>query len=280
MLPELIFREERLQNLGLVAFLGLACSLLGFKIAEFVFPSELGLVAVFLAAIPLVYPLTKFFLEDEKNQRPHIPEVMTYGALFIGQVIGFFIIGFYNPEALSLQLSMFEPQILQMGITGYATSGSAFIQILLNNLRVFTVIFGVATVIGSAGAFILTWNASVLGVFLAVLTRELSESYEQILTGTDMIPSPLAYVPHATFEMTGFIVAGITGSLLSASLYRTIDSFLDETEISDLKSPKGVLKDIGVLLGELFEKIHWTDYAKMIGFGIGLILLGAILETA
>ena len=280
MLPELIFREERLQNLSLVAFLGLTCSILGFKIAEFVFPSELGLVAVFLAAIPLVYPLTKYFLEDEKNQRPHVPEVLTYGALFLGQVVGFFVIGYFNPEALSLQVSMFQPQIASMGITGYATSGNVFMQILLNNLRVFTVIFGVATIIGSAGAFILTWNASVLGVFLAVLTKELSGSYEQIITGTELVPSPLAYVPHASFEMTGFIVAGISGSLLSASLYRTVNSFLEETETSDLKSPKGILKDIRILLEELIEKVHWLDYMKMIGLGLLLVLVGAILETA
>ena len=249
MLPELIFREERLQNLSLVAFLGLTCSILGFKIAEFVFPSELGLVAVFLAAIPLVYPLTKYFLEDEKNQRPHVPEVLTYGALFLGQVVGFFVIGYFNPEALSLQVSMFQPQIASMGITGYATSGNVFMQILLNNLRVFTVIFGVATIIGSAGAFILTWNASVLGVFFAKLSSSI-ESGKDIISCSGT-PSPLCYAPHTFFEMTGFIIAGVAGSLISAALYR-----------------------------ENFDRETWKDYSKLIGLGILMILLGAFLEAA
>lgn len=280
MLPELIFREERFQNTAQLTILGFMTALLGFGAAKVLFPSEIGLVAVVLAAIPLIYPLTRFFLEDEENERAHIPEVFTYGALFLGQVIGFFVVAYHNPEILSLQISMFETQLASMGITGYATNVGPFMRILANNIMVFFFILSTATIIGSAGTFILTWNASVLGVFLATLTNELSESYQKIITGTDLTPTPLAYVPHATFEMTGFIVAGISGSLLSASLYRAIDSFLEESELSDLESPKELLEDLGFLMEELVEKIHWLDYAKMIFLGLLLIYIGAVLETA
>jgi uncharacterized membrane protein SpoIIM required for sporulation len=280
MLPELIFREERLQNTPLLVLLGIATSMLGFTGANILFPSEVGLVTVVLAAIPLVYPLTRYFLEDEENNRPHLPEIFTYGDLFLGQVIGFFLVAYYNPEVLSLQISMFESQLTSMGITGYATAPEIFRKILANNVMVFFFILGTATVIGSAGAFILTWNASVLGVFLAILTRELSESYQKIVTGTELIPTPLAYVPHATFEMTGFIVAGVSGSLLSASLYRAIESFLDKTEISDLTSPKAVLDDIISLIKEIIRRVHWVDYSIMIFGGLLMILVGAVLETA
>ncbi|MFB6216661.1 MAG: stage II sporulation protein M, partial [Candidatus Aenigmatarchaeota archaeon] len=65
------------------------------------------------------------------------------------------------------------------------------------------------------------------------------------------VPSPLCYLPHAAFEMTGFIVAGVAGSLISAALYR-----------------------------EHFDMDTWRDYGKLVALGILLILLGAFLETA
>jgi hypothetical protein len=46
-------------------------------------------------------------------------------------------------------------------------------------------------------------------------------------------------------------VAGISGSLISAAIYR-----------------------------EHFDKDTWIDYMKLVGLGIGLILIAAVLETA
>jgi len=108
---------------------------------------------------------------------------------------------------------------------------------------------GLATVIGSAGAFVLTWNASVLGVFFARLLDAI-ESSSGLFT-CKPTPSPLCYAPHAFFEMTGFVIAGVCGSLISAALYR-----------------------------EHFEKEVWIDYAKLLGLGLFMVLFGAFLETA
>jgi uncharacterized membrane protein SpoIIM required for sporulation len=251
MLPELIFREERVHNLKLLTLLGFVTAALGFFAAGILFPSESGLVAVFLSAVAMVYPLTKYFLEHEKKDQPHRDEVKTYGALFLGQVAGFFAVGYLAPDMVSFQISMFESQLFTMGVTGYAVAGASFIRVLLNNLMVFTFILGTATVIGSAGVFILTWNASVLGVFLAVLTRELSHNYVKILTGSELIPSPIAYIPHASFEMAGFVTAGVAGSLMSAALYR-----------------------------EHFDYETWKDFGKLVAGGIILIFIGAFIETA
>jgi len=51
--------------------------------------------------------------------------------------------------------------------------------------------------------------------------------------------------------MTGFVIAGVCGSLISAALYR-----------------------------EHFEKEVWIDYAKLLGLGLFMVLFGAFLETA
>lgn len=250
MLPELILREEHQENYPLLLVLGLSSVTAGYIISRALFPGRVGLMTVMFGAIPLVFPLTSFFLEDEKEGRPHLPEIKVYGSLFAGEVVGFTALGLATPDLFQAQTNVFSGQLVQMGLTGYATSSASFSGILLNNLVVFAAIIVVATLIGSAGAFILTWNASVLGVFLAVLAREIPNSLNAFLTGHGGVPTPFAYVPHAAFEMSGFIVAGITGSLASAALYR-----------------------------EDLDRDTWEDLAKLAALGAGLIVAGAAIES-
>lgn len=242
MLPELIYREERAEDFPLLIMLGIVSVMAGFGAASFLFPSEVDLLAVIFASIPLVHPLTRYFLEDEQNGSPHIPEIQVYGSIFIGEVIGFLALGMFFPESFSIQSSI-------VGASGFAVFGGAFTGILLNNLTVFGAILGLAAVIGSTGAFILTWNASVLGVFFAKLLDAIEPGAGYFACSPT--PSPLCYAPHTFFEMTGFIIAGVAGSLISAALYR-----------------------------EHFDRETWKDYVKLVSLGLFMILLGAFLETA
>ncbi|MFB6241368.1 MAG: stage II sporulation protein M [Candidatus Nanosalina sp.] len=231
MLPELILKEEEEQRTSLLLVLGLVSGLLGFGFARVLFPSQLGIMAVIFASIPLLYPLTSYFLEREKESKPHIPEVKLYGTIFLGECLGFFLLGLAFPDTFSLQLEI-------IGAAGYAGNPVSLFSVLSNNILVFAGILVVASIIGSAGAFILTWNASVLGVFLAHI---FGQSPVQII----------GYVPHASLEMTGFIVAGITGSMVSAAVYR-----------------------------EHFDRDTWFDFVKLGFGGVLLIFLAALLETA
>jgi len=243
MLPELILKEERTDNFPLLFVLGVFCSIAGFVAANRLFPSESSVMAVVFASIPLVYPLATKFLQDEREQgESYLEEVEIYGALFAGQALGFTLISLMRPEAFSLQADV-------AGVSGRAVAGGLFMQILSNNLLVFTGILAVSAIIGSAGAFILVWNASVLGKFFASLLERLNGL--EVLTGNSQAATPIAYVPHATLEMTGFIIAGISGSMMSAAVYR-----------------------------EHFDKGTWTDITKLVIGGLCCVLLGAILETA
>jgi uncharacterized membrane protein SpoIIM required for sporulation len=241
MLPELILREERSDNYPLLFILGLVSAVAGYVAASAVFPGESALLSVIFASIPLVFPLTTKFLKDEKKSNSYLEEVSVYGALFGGEALGFTVISFLRPQAFSLQADL-------AGITGMATEPGLFSTVLMNNLTVFTAILIVSAVIGSAGAFILVWNASILGKFFASLLNRL-EGLE-IITGNSAAAPSLAYVPHATFEMTGFIVAGISGSLISAAVYR-----------------------------EHFDWDTWYDLVRLVLVGIACILAGALLEA-
>ncbi|MFB6245342.1 MAG: stage II sporulation protein M [Candidatus Nanohaloarchaea archaeon] len=249
MIPEFILREEEDRSLGRLFVLGLASSLTGILLAVLLFPDDSGFASVAFASLPLVYPLMTEFLDDEKEKRPHVPEIMIYGALFAGEAAGFFLAALHDPSVLEMQVSVFEIKLGQLGVTGYAIQDAGTAAILANNLMVFSFILLASSLIGSAGAFIISWNASVLGAFLGVITREMP-STRALLTGYSEVPPPVAYVPHASLEMSGFVVAGIAGSMISASVYR-----------------------------RHFDRETWIDLAKLVLTGLALLLSGAFLET-
>jgi len=235
MLPEFILREERLQRYDILFLTGLLSALIGFVLASYAFPGQVAVLTVVFAALPMVYPLTAKFLEDEKNHMPHHSEIFSYLALFMGQASAFTLLA-------AVTEGNFQAQMNVIGATGsFLSLDSLFVQILLNNLGVYITIFLASAIIGSAGAFILTWNASVLGAFFSHLLS---------LRGTEEFVHPILYVPHTSLEMSGFILAGITGSLISAAVYR-----------------------------EHFDPGTWQDYGLLTVLGISLVINGAFLET-
>jgi uncharacterized membrane protein SpoIIM required for sporulation len=243
MLPELILKEERLDNFALLFILGAASAFMGILAAAVLFPSEASILSVVFASIPLVYPLATKFLEAENSsEESYMEEIQIYAALFLGETFGFTLLSLFRPDMLSLQAEI-------AGVTGMATQPGLFMSIFTNNMMVFGGILTVSAVIGSAGAFILVWNASVLGKFFGVLLSSL-EGFD-VITGSSQSASPIAYVPHATFEMTGFILAGISGSLVSAAVYR-----------------------------EHFDRDTWWGILKLVLTGMLCIYIGAVLETA
>jgi uncharacterized membrane protein SpoIIM required for sporulation len=271
MLPEFILKEERKDNLGLLFALSTLSGLFGFGAASLVFPSEVAIISVVFASVPLVYPLTRFFLEEEEKKPSHLDQLSIYGVLFAGQASAFFIAAsIYSPENFSAQITTFACSVDDFGIqavagvqlenlvdtslgclsgpSGRASSPGLFFDVLSNNLFLFAVILLVSALVSSAGAFILTWNASVLGVFFAVLARKLSGS--SVLTGNENIPSPLAYLPHTAFEISGFILAGISGTIISAAVYR-----------------------------KHFDRETWEDISLMILAGLSAVVTGAGLES-
>ncbi len=231
MLERIFLLEEENQNFYALAVLGLVAGFLGYGVARVIFPSQADILSVVFAAVPLIYSLTEKFLDDESERLPHLPEVEMYLSIFAGLAVGFGVLAQNFPGS-------FDAQRAILGVSGAAVQGGSFEMILSNNLTVFSSIFLVSLLVGSAGAFILAWNASVFGVFMAEIF-----SSEPLLT--------IAYLPHSLFEMSGFVIGGIAGSLISAAVYR-----------------------------EHFDRETWKDYIKLVLTGLGCILIGAFLETA
>jgi uncharacterized membrane protein SpoIIM required for sporulation len=236
MLPEFIYREEQTENPFALVALGSLSGFLGFGFARVLFQARPGVLAVAFASIPLAYPLLRYFFEAEEEDRPFLDELGVYLSVFTGLVVSFTFVEMWFPGAMSVQASALP--------TGNATAPGLFAGILENNLRVFAAILAVASFIGSAGAVILTWNASVMGVFFG---SKMADGL--LLSSCAANPGPLCFVPHAVFEMGGFITAGIAGSLISASIYR----------------------------GHTSTR-HVIDLGLVVALGLLLVLTGAALE--
>ncbi len=238
MLPELILYEEEQTNMLLLFVAGMVAGIAGFLFANQFFPSQRAILAPVFASIPLIYPLMAYYLENEEKP-DFIDETMVYGSMFAGQASAFLLIALVIPDTFSLQMEI-------IGLSGHAVASEVtFMSVFMNNIMVFGAILLAAFFLGSAGAFILTWNASVLGVFFAHLLRDLSGF--EILYSTG---SPLAYVPHASLEMTGFMIAGILGTTASASICR-----------------------------KHWEFEHWKQLILLGIIGVIAIILGAVIET-
>jgi len=102
-------------------------------------------------------------------------------------------------------------------ITGNVTQPDLFEKILFNNLSVMVICFVFSLFYASGALFLISWNATVLGVVVGQTAKS--------LLGLQSIPLVLfSYMPHGTFEFLGYILAGIAGGLISAAVTRHRES--------------------------------------------------------
>jgi len=217
------------------------CSIAIF-LALWVFKTHSTLVFVFLAslaAIPLVYALIK--QEEEKDLtdlqekfllKEHGKALKVFMFLFIGMVIA--VVLWYVVLPGETVGTLFSAQsetyaTINGGATGMAAGQQfeSFLHITFNNLRVVMFCFLFAFLYGFEAIFILTWNASVIGVAigdfirtqLAVLTDSIGlhtlGSYFTIISF-----GLLKYVIHGIPEILAYFVAGLAAGIISIAVIR------------------------------------------------------------
>ncbi|MCK4428918.1 MAG: stage II sporulation protein M [Candidatus Aenigmarchaeota archaeon] len=97
--------------------------------------------------------------------------------------------------------------------TGRLMEGGIFSKILFNNIGVVIICFAFSLFYSSGAIFLISWNASVLGIVVGQGAKQ--------LLGLPSIPLVLlSYLPHGIPEFLGYILAGIAGGILSVALAR------------------------------------------------------------
>jgi uncharacterized membrane protein SpoIIM required for sporulation len=234
MISELILREERNYNEAAIFGLGIVCSAVGSAVSMAVIPSGSGYTAAAFAALAIVTPLHRYLFSGDTDRV--IKGTGIYIILFAGIATGFTAVSAIEPDVLTAQGTY---------LSGNATSPASFSSLLLNNMTVFVVTGFLSTVLGSAGAFVLAWNASVMGKFFGSKV-----SNGLLVSGCEASPGVICYLPHSLFEITGFATAGIAGTLVS-----------------------------GAVISRKMDKPTWIKITEICLFGVGLIVTGAAIES-
>jgi uncharacterized membrane protein SpoIIM required for sporulation len=215
-----------------------------------------GIFSVLFVIIPSAYYMTVLIKREERIEEKdigdfhkksfwdkHLLHILLLLVFFVGVTLAFAVWHFFlDPNFFQIQETVINRI---QGTSGALTKGSFmdFERILGNNLQVTVFAFLFSLFFGAGAVFIIVWNASVLGVCIA----KLSESVWHIPGVGSM------FVAHGIFEIGGYIVAGLAGSLISAAVLR--------------KNRSAVLKAI------MFDSL------KLLALAIAMIILGAFVEV-
>ena len=174
----------------------------------------------------------------------HTDILRIYMAFFTGMIFASTILFLTLPESTVEKL--FGDQIREINlIRGSFSLPGTFEKIILNNIGVMGLSFLFAFLFGSGAIFILAWNASVLSSAIGLTAKSIG--------GVGGLPAALlTFLPHGSFEIIAYFIAGIAGGLVSAVVVRKR------------------------------SKWFWVvvqDGFKMIGISTFFLIIGAIIET-
>ncbi len=183
-----------------------------------------GFISVVYVIIPSIFLINSFIRHEERMEEKlirkhrgfwgrHGRDLIILLLYFGGMTAAFALSALFLPDsAFSIQHQKIR-QITGEDITGSITKDAFFVEVLLNNLNVMLFSFFFSLLFGAGAVFILVWNASILGVRIAELSR-------------DIINIPvvsLSFIPHGVPEIAGYIAAGLAGGILSFGVIRRKD---------------------------------------------------------
>jgi uncharacterized membrane protein SpoIIM required for sporulation len=220
----------------IVAF---AYTTIAILLSLWVFAEYAGLTMVFftvMAAIPLMIKL--IVLEERKlfsraHEVTHRATIPFFIFLFLGMVSAFAFFFTVLPEATVNQIFNVQISTIQSVNTNIMSQlsgqffGDFFPLVIFNNLKVMTFAVLFSFIYGSGAIFILTWNASVLGVAIGSLIRELisatAASVGAVGVGTYFGAISISfarYLLHGIPEIGAYFVAGLAGGIISVGVLR------------------------------------------------------------
>ncbi len=215
-----------------------------FLTAYYIFPAAASVVAIFFIVIVMLPAFYRFLITEEEYIEElccnsHVRHktieavsslfernrdvIIAYTYLFIGVAFASTLLYTFLPSTYLSGAFSFQKETLH-AIRGDLTSPSIeFVKIFFNNLRVSFVAFLLSFFFGTGALFVITWNATIVGVFFGELAREFVE--RGLCKGAAAILAFLfgsaSIMLHAVPEITAYFLAGIAGGILSLGVYRS-----------------------------------------------------------
>ena len=252
MVLEHLFPEDWIEKKILYPFLlGTGYSIIGIIIAKILFPADYKLLSIEkrIEDKEKKFSFTKLF-KDNKD----------FVKIYIFIALGIFLVYAFAAIMLpSFQVNnLFREQLEMRGAGGIVAGGAVFqaglfMDILVNNWWVLVACFLIALLTGNGAIFLITWNASVWGIIFGVTARNAA-----IASQADpffyLLIVLVIVLPHAFIEMLAYILAGISGGVISK------DVILEKFDSSRFR--------------EVFQYNFWLFIVAVI-----VLVIGVIVET-
>lgn len=218
-------RKDRKHPINIFLFAA-AVSLVSLFISYKVFEETTGLftvVLISLATVPFINKML-FYEEVETEKSPdnesfwerHGDIIIAFAALFAGMTLAMSTVYVVLPDDVAKKVfseQMQEIQRIQSNIVGRFLTPNTFVEIFANNLSVLFLAFLFSLILGTGAILILAWNASVLSAAIGAIADSQG--------GLSGIPiGILTFLPHGTFELTGYFIGAIAGGLISMAVRR------------------------------------------------------------
>jgi len=189
--------------------LGVCFSFIGTSIGLFIFPEDAAIAGILFTTIAATPFLGKVLDVTKAKEFWHRNGKMAaiYGLFFLGVALCYAIWYLILPQKAALfffdkQIAVFT-QPLSSIIGFFSQTQTTLIGIISNNMKLALFALVLSFIYGVGATILITWNASVLGIFMASLGK---------------FTTVLSFVPHASLEFIGFFFAAIAGGLLSVAV--------------------------------------------------------------
>lgn len=251
-------------------------------LSQWIFPAYAAIVAVFLttiASLPLMISVLNIEKTKEESIHSYLRDMLSsvithkesrgkllefFAFLFLGLTFATTFWFVVLPQDLAQNL--FYIQINTIRDINVDLSGGTFIQsyfskIVLNNFKVlaFTILFSL--IYGAGAIFILTWNASVIGVAIGSAIRNASVHFTEtvglpgIAGYTTAVTVGLSrYLMHGIPEIMAYFIGALAGGMISLAIIKQ--------EYETPKFNESLKHIVGLLI-----------------FSIALLLIGALIEV-
>jgi uncharacterized membrane protein SpoIIM required for sporulation len=259
-------------------FMGVLYSSLAIILSQWIFYNEASLVMIFLtvlATVPLIYNTLK--LEEKKDTiirkevvllKEHGKALTYFMFLFFGFTVSFALWYVFLPSASVQNLFNTQTQTyisINSGITGNASAQlEQFGKIFFNNLKVLLFCLLFSFLYGVGSIFILTWNASVLGVAIGNFIRTrlaeyASSAHLEKIAGYFHVFSVglLRYSLHGIPEILSYFVGGLAGGIISIAVIKH-DFGTKNFEHIVMDSSDLLLLSLGLLVIAAFVEVYIT----------------------
>lgn len=227
MVLEQLYGSDFLVKHPIVGFLlGFGYTIVGVALSMLLFPDDPALIAVGITAILTIPTLSLVANKEETSLengllpalREHLPLTKLYVWLFFGSFAAFAVFALVLPSLATNILFKQQLSILFGKAFGPLDwSNSLFLDIFINNIKVFLLCFILSLMAGNGAVLMILWQSSVWGTIFGNIAK---------VSALKIAANPLiiivliliAVLPHVFLEILSYVLSVVSGTSISAKI--------------------------------------------------------------